>query len=105
MQVMQAIRKKSLVETVRESWWVFLFLGITSGFYFYGMHEKTLAYRELERRHAELEREKALALEHQEELLLQINSQSDPQWIEMILKKDLGVVSEGQVKVYFEKTE
>lgn len=102
---MRVIEKKPLAQTVRESWWVFLFLGVTACFYFYGMHEKNLAYRELERRHAELEKEKALALEQQEELLLQINSQSDPQWIEMILKKDLGVVPEGQVKVYFEKSE
>lgn len=50
----------------------------------------------------ELNREK-IALGHiQEDLLLQINSQSDPAWVELVLMKGLGLVPEGKRKVYFE---
>jgi hypothetical protein len=50
-----------------------------------------------------LEKEKNLLLKEQETLQLQINSQSDPKWIELTLIKVLGVVPEGQKKVYFQK--
>lgn len=106
---MDAIQKKSLYQTlyrgIKESWWVFLLLGITAAFYFYGMHEKSIAYQEHQSRLLQLEKEKQVALQVQDELLLQIKSQSDPEWIEMMLKKDLGMVPEGQVKVYFKKPE
>lgn len=36
-----------------------------------------------------------------EDLTLQINSQSDPEYVELILRKGLGLVPEGQTKVYF----
>lgn len=45
------------------------------------------------------EKEKALAL--QESLKLQINSQSDPAWVELVLKKELGLVPEEHIKVLF----
>lgn len=38
---------------------------------------------------------------HQNYLTRQINSQSDPSWIEMVLKKELGMVPEDQIKIYF----
>ncbi len=50
-----------------------------------------------------LERAREEASLQKEELLLQINSQRDPAWLEMVLKRNLGVVPEGQVKVYFKK--
>jgi cell division protein FtsB len=36
-----------------------------------------------------------------ESLTLQINSQSDPEYVELVLRKGLGLVPEGQTKVYF----
>ena len=41
--------------------------------------------------------------EKQEELRLQIASQSDPAWVELLIKKQLGMVPSGQTKVYFEE--
>jgi len=38
-----------------------------------------------------------------DDLLVQIESQSDPAWIEMLIKKKLGMVADGQTKVYFER--
>jgi hypothetical protein len=37
----------------------------------------------------------------QEKLLLTINSQSDPAWIELVLFRELGLVPEGAAKVWF----
>lgn len=88
---------------LQRSWWVFLFLGILSLFYLHGMHKKQQAYVELKGRLKELEKERAIALANQEDLLLQIRSQSDPAWVEMTLVKNLGVVPDGQVKVYFQR--
>lgn len=45
------------------------------------------------------EREEAIKL--REQLQQQINSQSDPEWIELVLKRELGLVPEGQIKVLF----
>ena len=50
-------------------------------------------------RHLIQEKEKALALKNK--LKLKINSQSDPAWVELTLKKRLGLVPEGQIKVLF----
>jgi hypothetical protein len=46
--------------------------------------------------------ETSLASE-KKQLLLNIASQDDPAWIEMILMRDLGVVPVGYLKVYFKQ--
>ena len=51
----------------------------------------------------ELQNEKNNLLKLQEELQLQINSQNDPEWIELTLMKNLGLVPEGQYKIYIQK--
>lgn len=50
----------------------------------------------------ELTEEKELALTLQKDLQQRINSQSDHDWIEMTLMRKLGLVAEGQTKVFFE---
>ena len=72
-------------------------------FYSHCLQKKNLDYSELKSRFLELQREKEVALRQREDLLLQINSQSDPAWIQLMLMKGLGVVPEGHVKVYFKK--
>lgn len=57
----------------------------------------------LKKRLSNLHTEKSIALEEKEDLLLQIGSQSDPAWIQMTLMKGLGLVPEGQQKVYFKE--
>lgn len=37
----------------------------------------------------------------QRNLIRQINSQSDPAWVELLLKRELGLVPEGQKKIHF----
>ena len=53
--------------------------------------------------HNDLLKKKKLALEKQKGLLRQINSQNDPAWIELMLMKEMGLVPEGQTKVFFTK--
>ncbi len=57
--------------------------------------------RGLEQRFARLEQKKAELLADREELRSQIQSQSDPAWVEMILMRELGVVPEGWLKIHF----
>lgn len=87
------------------SWWVFLFIAICYLFWSHGMQKKNIEYAELKNRLIGLNQEKILKLQKKEDLLLQIHSQSDPSWIQMVLMKGLGLVPEGQKKVYFKKEE
>ncbi len=85
----------------KKSWWAILFVGVLSFVYFQGMHEKSLLLKELQGRLKGLEQEKLLAQQTQEELLMEIQSQTDPAWIELQLMEELGMTPQGAVKVYF----
>ena len=75
-------------------------------FYFsQGIYRKDRLCMQLQGTIQELERIKERSLEEREDLVLQINSRNDKDWMEMILKKKLGVVPEGQMKIYFRKDE
>jgi len=50
----------------------------------------------------ELEDKKIQEQEHNEELLAHRASREDPEYIKLLLMKNLGLVSEGQVKVSFQ---
>ncbi len=82
-------------------WWVIAFASLCGVLYLHAMREKNIIYLEMAGRLQTLEKEKALAIAEQEELNLQIQSQTDPAWIEMVLRRNLGMVPEGQTKVYF----
>jgi hypothetical protein len=86
---------------LHRSWWVIAFAILCAGLYFHAMQGKEASYQEMSARLKTLEREKALAIVQYQDLALQIKSQSDPAWVEMVLKRNLGVVPEGQTKVYF----
>ena len=88
---------------LHRNWWVIAFMALCGVLYLHGVRQKNLTYREMSGRLQVLEKEKLLALAEQEELFLQIQSQSDPAWVEMILKRNLGLVPEGQTKVYFQQ--
>lgn len=82
-------------------WWVMVFVGLCAVFYLHAMRQKDHAFQEMTVSLRTLEKAKAEVVAQQEELLLQIHSQSDPAWVEMVLKANLGMVPEGQTKVYF----
>lgn len=85
------------------SWWVILFTLCCYLCFEQGLKKRDSDFIKLHTQYLELKREKAIVSARQESLLLQINSQSDPDWIELTLMKGLGVVSEGQTKVFFKK--
>jgi len=83
-------------------WWTVLLILFCYGFYLNAMHKKKNLYGELKRKADQLEKELYAAALQREDLLMQIQSQSDPAWIELLIKKHLGMVPYGQTKVYFE---
>ncbi|MBI2743129.1 MAG: hypothetical protein HYX48_04355 [Chlamydiales bacterium] len=87
------------------NWWVIAIIGFSYLLYAHGIQKKKEALFQLEKRLHTLQHERGVAIELQNELKLQVQSQKDPAWIEMTLMKGLGLVPDGQRKVYFEKTE
>ncbi len=83
------------------SWWVIAFVFACAIFYEQGLKERDTLYQQLTDQCLSLQKEKQEALHHQQNLQLQINSQSDLAWVELTLMKGLGLVPEGQKKVYF----
>lgn len=83
------------------SWWVVAFLLLCAILYEQGLKKRNQHYQQLNEQLISLLQEKQAALQKQEDLLRLINSQSDPTWIELVLMKELGLVPEGEQKVYF----
>jgi hypothetical protein len=69
------------------------------------MQKKSLACIDLKNRIEKLQIERDQTYLEQKDLQLQISSQNDPAWVELTLMKQLGVVPDGQRKVYFKKEE
>ena len=74
-------------------------------FYEQGLKKQKRDFAKLHERFLELEQEKVEAQALRHDLMIQINSQSDPAWVELTLMKGLGLVPEGQIKVLFIKKE
>lgn len=83
------------------SWWVILFILACCMLFEHAIYPQKQEYTRLTTRMQELHEEKAQALHLQEDLLRQVNSESDPAWIELTLMKGLGMASEDQTKVFF----
>jgi len=88
---------------LKRSWgWTAFFCGMCCLFTYRSHYQiDQRETRGLERRFARLEQKKAELLADREELRSQIQSQSDPAWVEMILMRELGVVPEGWLKIHF----
>jgi hypothetical protein len=87
----------------RDWWWVVSLCLAATSVYLHFIQGKSRQIEELTTRYDEMQREKLAALQERENLRLQIESHGDPSWIELILMRDLGVVPEGWLKVYFTK--
>jgi hypothetical protein len=84
-----------------QSWWVILFTWLCYMCYEQGLRKRNADFQKLEKVLAVLKMKRQSALAVQEDLILQMNSQSDPDWVELTLMKGLGLVPEGQKKIYF----
>ena len=58
-------------------------------------------YKELQQERISLESQLKEAAKLNEKYLHEMNSQSDPAWIELVLMRKLGLVPEGQTKIVF----
>ena len=86
---------------IAQCWWAVIFISICGLVYFNSINKKNEILATLDQHLKVLSEEKVSLLQKKEDLLLQINSQSDPAWIQLTLMKGLGLVPEGQLKVYF----
>lgn len=85
--------------------WVLLCMLCCCFMYLRAMKKKKQVLEVLKCQLYALQSEEKFLLEEKEDLKLQINSQKDPAWIELTLMKGLGLVPEGQLKVYFTRDE
>lgn len=92
-----------LFSFLRESWWVVAILLVTYMMHVNASQNTMRLYRELTSSLNHLTEEKNRALELQNTLKLKIASESDPEWIALMLMKGLGVVPSDQMKVRFEE--
>jgi len=88
-------------KVLQKYWWVALFVALCAGVYSHALQKKSLVLSQLHQQYTHLLEEKAEADQRFEDLTLQINSQSDPAWIQLMLMKGLGLVPDGQQKVFF----
>lgn len=95
-------QKRNLYSFFFRCWWTVLLILFCYGLYLHAMHKKKVLYGELKQKTAHLEEKLLAAVSTREDLLMQMQSISDPAWIEMLIKKHLGMVPYGQTKVYFE---
>lgn len=95
-------KKQRRLSAVYSNGWVFLFIAACSLVYLHSGNKKDEVIATLDHQLHSLQEEKASLLQEKEDLLLQVNSQSDPAWIQLTLQKGLGLVPEGQLKVYFD---
>lgn len=83
------------------SWWVILFFIACFFFYEQGLIKREADFTRLQHQYQKLLKEKKEALSEQERLTLEINSQSDPEYVELTLMKGLGLAPEGSKTVVF----
>lgn len=86
-------------------WFTLFFTILCLGVYEWGVFRKEKLRRYLENKivtlHGEREREKKLNFQLEE----QLKAQSDPAWVELLLRKKLGVVKVGEKKIVFKSVD
>lgn len=95
------MKTKLIYTFFMRSWWVIAFALLCGILYEQGLKKRHDDYIRLSEHLQKLQQEKAEVLAQQQDLQMSINSQSDPAWIELTLMKGLGLVPEGQQKVFF----
>ena len=103
MSGMVRVRERSSLFEILfvRSWWVIIFFGFVFITYQQTIKSKNKEIFENKNKIALFEKQKILSCKENEDLNLMVNSLSDPEWIEIILMRDLGVVPEGKLKVHF----
>ncbi len=100
-RIMVSTLFKSLERVFLHSWGVLLFALLCFMCFEQAMKKHQIEYTKLALKRDLLLQEKIQATQLHAALLLQINSESDPAWIELILMQTLGLTPEGKIKVFF----
>ncbi|MGM0440300.1 MAG: hypothetical protein ACQEP8_04200 [Chlamydiota bacterium] len=88
-------------EVFINSWWAIIFVVACLLTYEKLNHDQNQEYYQLQQQLTLLEQQSRESQEEQENLSLQLNSYNDYTWVELTLKREVGLVPEGQTKVYF----
>lgn len=83
------------------SWWVILFILICFMCYEQGLKKLNADYGKLHAQFKELQDDYQTVKEIQELYSTKLNSFNDPEWIEMVLISELGLIPANQKKIYF----
>ena len=84
-----------------ENWWVLTFIFLSLSLCFQSLYYKNSVTSDLKNKISHLNQIKEAAIQERKELLVHLQSQNDPDWIELILKERLGLIEEGETKVIF----
>ncbi|GAB4188849.1 MAG: hypothetical protein Tsb0015_09200 [Simkaniaceae bacterium] len=95
-------KKKILLAELQRSWWAVLTILFSFLVFQQAMYKKDEEYKQLHKRYENFLVQKNFLEKENYELSLEIRSQSDPEYIELTLKKVLGLVPEGEQKVFFD---
>lgn len=91
----------TLQREIVHAWWVILFALFCFMYYEQGIKKRESDFIKLSEQLQILQEQKKEALALNQKLLLQINSESDPAWIELTLMRELGLSPKGSTKVLF----
>ena len=97
----EAMKIANTTSFIIRSWWVILFSLVCFALYEHAVKKEESDYAKLHEHLTTLQVAKKEGLKIQNTLLLQVNSESDPAWIELTLMQRLGLVPEGYTKVFF----
>ncbi len=96
-----SVKERVFKELFVRSWWVYAFIILNIIGFGVAIHRVDHKYLQLKKNHTKLDQSMQKLKKNQSRLSFQINSLEDQKSVEMILKKELGLISEGQTKVYF----
>lgn len=97
-----ALARKHYLQFIFKSWWVAAIAILSLGLYEQGAKELQKEINNFQYEASILTEKIKISKQLQEELRLQVMSQSDPAWIELVLIRSLGLVPEGYTKIYYE---
>lgn len=83
-------------------WWVIAFALLCGILYEQGLKQRHENFTRLSTHLQSLRKQKEEAIDIQEDLKARINSQNDPAWIELVLIRNLGLIPEGQQKIFMQ---
>lgn len=99
------VSKMTIVDKMQKTlfnWWLPIFFALAAfAWYEWGDEQYSLLHRQFNSKLHLLQQKKEAHLVLQAALLQQVNSQSDPEWVEMVLIRQLGLLPEGHEKVFF----